>query len=467
MYEIISNFILNKFIINICIKYIKYFKIEQKYICNFSIYSLVFKIYDLNVKHLEWISMSNVEEFYKKHRAGAQDAAQSYHSYYLLLLLLRLRTGEKIGFEVKDDLHITKADGTTEYIQIKHSTQRDAQGNPVNLTSLDKDLWGTLSNWLTLIQSDNFKNLDKCKFTLITNKEERENKFQNALVDFKSEKDKNTEIFLNQISSISTNNQQILECIKQFNQLSQNDLRLFLNNLSIQTGNNDVIEKIKEEIFHKCSGKKEYIPTIFDSYCSRLQEKKYTEICNQGYYEISYSDYTKDFGHCIRVMYQHSPLPVRKWNKELPNDLESQIFIQQLLDIEDIDQDSKEEIREFTFKKLSTINTLSDWIVNKEIYQIDLENFEENTIELWKNYFKPKYRAIRRKIKNGDLISDLEDEIKPLAVEMLDELRKISLSVPGNLCPVNIFISNGYLYFLSDELKIGWHYDWENRYTNL
>lgn len=243
MYEIISNFILNKFINNICIKYIKYFKIEQKYICNFSIYSLAFKIYDLNVKHLEWISMSNVEEFYKKHRAGAQDAAQSYHSYYLLLLLLRLRIGEKIGFEVKEDLHITKADGTTEYIQIKHSTQRDAQRNPVNLTSLDMDLWGTLSNWLTLIQSDNFKNLDKCKFTLITNKEGRENKFQNVLIDFKSEKDKDTEIFLNQISSIPTNNQQILECIKQFKQLSQNDLRLFLNNLSIETGNNDVIKK--------------------------------------------------------------------------------------------------------------------------------------------------------------------------------------------------------------------------------
>lgn len=116
---------------------------------------------------------------------------------------------------------------------------------------------------------------------------------------------------------------------------------------------------------------------------------------------------------------------------------------------------------------MSTVNTLSDWIENKEIYQFDLENFEKNTIELWKNYFGSKYRAIRRKINNGDLISDLEDEIKPLAVEMLDDLRKISLSVPGNLYLVDIFISNGYLYLLSDKLKIGWHYDWKNRYTNL
>jgi len=44
---------------------------------------------------------------------------------------------------------------------------------------------------------------------------------------------------------------------------------------------------------------------------------------------------------------------------------------------------------------------------------------------------------------------------------MLNKLKIESLSVPDNLHPVNISISNDYLYFLLDELKIGWHYDWE------
>jgi len=59
-------------------------------------------------------------------------------------------------------------------------------------------------------------------------------------------------------------------------------------------------------------------------------------------------------------MYQNSSLLVRELNIELLDNLESQIFIQQLLDIENIDQNSKDEIREFTFKKLRTVNTLSN-----------------------------------------------------------------------------------------------------------
>lgn len=83
-------------------------------------------------------------------------------------------------------------------------------------------------------------------------------------------------------------------------------------------------------------------------------------------------------------MYQNSSLLVRELNIELLDNLESQIFIQQLLDIEDIDQNSKDEIREFTFKKLRTVNTLSNWVENKEIYQIGLENLRKKLLNFEK-----------------------------------------------------------------------------------
>lgn len=409
--------------------------------------------------------MSDVENFYSNHRAGAQDAAQSYHSYYLLLLLLRLKVGEKIGFEVKDDIHIEKTDGTTEFIQIKHSIQKAAQGNSINLTSLDKDLWGTLLNWLTLIQKSDFKNLDKCKFTLITNKQEKENKFQAALLAFKSENDQNTEKFLQSIITISNKNQLVSNCVSEFKKLSKKNLRIFLNNLVIETGNNDVIKQIKEEILTKCMNEN-YIQNIYNSFCSRLQEKKYIEICNQGYYEISFKDFLNDFSECMISLYKNSPLPERKLDIQLPDDLESQVFIQQLIDIGDIHQDEFEEIRDFTFKKMHTENVLDDWIKNGEIYHIDLVEFEKNIIENWKNFYRSHYREIKEKIREGNLANDLEKEIKSLACSMLDELRKKQMMVPGNNFAISIYTSNGYLYLLSDELKIGWHYDWKNRYIN-
>ena len=410
--------------------------------------------------------MNEIEEFYKNHGAGAQDAAQSYHSYYFLLLLLRMEVGEKIGFEVKEDIHIQKADGTTEFIQIKHTIQKAAQGNSVNLTTLDKDLWKTLLNWLKLIQLPNFENLEKCKFILITNKEEKENKFQDALRAFKSKEDNDTQIFLNKISSISTNNPEIANCITEFKKLLSSNLRLFLNNLNIETGNNDVIKKIKDEILKKCMNDK-YTETIFNSFCSQLQEKKYIQICSEGKYEISFNDFLKDFGQCMRIMYKNCPLPERRLEMDLLDNLESQIFIQQLLDIGDIYQDDSDEIRDFTFQKLHTINILSDWIENNEIYQFDLDMFEENIMGTWRNVSKEKYREIKKKINEGCLIKDLEEDIKSLAIGILDELRKKQMTVPGNTFPLSIYTSNGYLYLLSDELKIGWHYDWKNRYKNL
>lgn len=409
--------------------------------------------------------MNQPEEFYSEHRAGAQDAAQSYHSYYLLLLALKLKKGEKIGFEVKEDIHINKADGTNIFIQVKHSIQKNVHGNPINLTSLDNDLWGTLSNWLTLIQLPNFDNLEKCKFILLTNKGEGEIKFQDALNNFKSDENSDLSIFFKNISSISTNNSLILDCINKFKELSQRDLSLFLNNLLIETGEDDVIEKIKNEILYKCQNEK-YVQIIFNSYCSEFQEKKYAEICKHGFYEISFDDFLTEFGHCMRPVYQSSPLPERKWDFELPDNIESQIFIQQLLDIEDIDRGS-EDIRKFTFQKMHAENALSYWIENSEIYQIDLDRFEKDSINIWRNNHRSKFRDIDKKVKKGVAIGDLEEEIKLLAVHILDELRKNVMQVPGNSYCISVDASNGYLYLLSDELKIGWHYDWENRYKKI
>lgn len=166
-------------------------------------------------------------------------------------------------------------------------------------------------------------------------------------------------------------------------------------------------------------------------------------------------------------MYTNCPLPERRLEMDLLDNLESQIFIQQLLDIGDIYQDDFEEIRDFTFQKLHTINILSDWIENKEIYQFDLDMFEEDIMGTWRNVSKEKYREIRKKINEGCLIEDLEEDIKSLAIGILDELRKKQMTVPGNTFPLSIYTSNGYLYLLSDELKIGWHYDWKKRYKNL
>ena len=83
--------------------------------------------------------------------AAKTEIGFDYQFYYFFYLILDLRHGEKIGIEVKDDIHVDCADGSTVLIQTKHTLQTLKSGEPANLTERDKDLWKTLSNWGKII----------------------------------------------------------------------------------------------------------------------------------------------------------------------------------------------------------------------------------------------------------------------------------------------------------------------------
>ena len=131
--------------------------------------------------------MSKTTSIQEQHTAGAQAIGFDYQFYYFMLLVLELRNGQKIGFEVKDDVHIDKADGTTILLQTKHSTLTNSKGTIQNLTTLDGDLWKTLSNWIDFIKKGKENYINKHSFVLVTNKNESNNEFINSLINFKAD----------------------------------------------------------------------------------------------------------------------------------------------------------------------------------------------------------------------------------------------------------------------------------------
>ncbi len=128
--------------------------------------------------------MTKANKTQEQHTAGPIAIGFDYQLYLFMNLALELGPGEKIGFEVKDDIHIDKADGTTILYQAKHTVQQDSNKN---LTTLDSDLWKTLSNWVDFIKSnkENSNFLEKHSFILTTNKSENNNSFLIALLLFK------------------------------------------------------------------------------------------------------------------------------------------------------------------------------------------------------------------------------------------------------------------------------------------
>lgn len=397
----------------------------------------------------------------EQHTAGAQAIGFDYQFYYFMLLSLELRHGQKIGFEVKDDVHIEKGDGTTILFQTKHTVVENADGTVQNLTTLDSDLWKTLSNWADFIKTGNKDYLEKHSFVLVTNKNENNNDFIKSLIDFKTNKDYDKIIEKFNELKTKTKDETIQKYIDNLLSLDKTKLSKFLSKLIIDTGIDEIIEKVKEKILEKCVQDKFVVP-IFEKLSSNFQETKYTDIKNRKNFEISFDDFKNKFGKCFQIAFQEKSLPKRELPILLPEDLESQTFIKQLIDIGEISSGSK-YVEEYTTKMLKALNHFSFWVDENFVLPTDIDDFKKNSILIWANEFKAKYRQIENKINSGVLVNELENDIKSLGVELVDYLRKKDLSIP-TYPPIGIEFSNGHYYALSDKLEIGWHFDWQNKY---
>ncbi len=406
--------------------------------------------------------MTKANKTQEQHTAGPIAIGFDYQLYLFMNLALELGPGEKIGFEVKDDIHIDKADGTTILYQAKHTVQQDSNKN---LTTLDSDLWKTLSNWVDFIKSnkENSNFLEKHSFILTTNKSENNNSFLIALLLFK--KDNKTDKVLNKLKELKTKttDKTLKKYIQNVISIGQRKLNRFLTKLTIETDSDGIIDKIKKQISKSTKQNKERVDAVFNSLYSNLQSAKYTEIKDRKTFEISYKDFTKRFGRCFIVAFETKPLPKRNVPVLLPDDLENQLFIKQLIDIGQIQSGSKDIIK-FTTQMLKFLNDFTYWSEEEHfILLTEAEEFRKNSIEIWINEFRAKYRKIERQINSETPLHELEDNIKDLGADLVDYIRKQDLYIQG-FSPIGIEYSNGHYYALSDNLEIGWHFDWENKY---
>lgn len=406
--------------------------------------------------------MNTANKLQEQHTAGPQAIGFDYQFYYFMWLALDLKLGQKIGFEVKDDIHIDKEDGTTILFQAKHTVVQKENGNPQNLTTLDSDIWKTLSNWTDMIKSDaNF--LSKHSFCLVTNKGENNNKLIDALSLFRRDNDVDKVLDLLRDLRDKTKSAELKSYIRNVLSLAKKKAKLFLQKLSIETDTDDIIEKVKSKILERVFMIKEFVVPVFDSLSSNMNQAKYLDIKNKRKFEITYSEFWDQFGKCFIVNRERQPLPKRQFNINLPENLEEQVFIKQLIDIGEIDKASPQVIK-YTTQMLQLVNHLSYWTENNLLLPVDMDEFKRNSIMIWVNEFRARYRHIERQIKSGISITDLETEIQSLGLDLLDQLRRQDLPVAGD--SLGIELSNGHYYALSNTPELGWHFDWERKYKS-
>lgn len=401
----------------------------------------------------------------EQHTAGPQLIGFDYQFYYFMFLALELKLGQKIGFEVKDDIHIDLPDGTSVLLQTKHSIATNSDGSIQNLTDLDSDLWKTLSNWTEFIKADvsNGDFIETHSFLLVTNKSNQDNVFIKALVQFGIDNDLDN--LWNCVSDLQkkTKDATVKNYIKTVKSMGKRKFRTFASKLTIETGADSVIQKIKDRILENVRQEK-LVDSIFESLSSNLNVAKYTDIKDRKKFEITCDDFNKKFGKCFQPAFESKPLPPRNLPVLLPENLEEQPFIIQLLDIGEITSGSN-DIRDYTTQMLKFLNDFNYWSDENFLLPTEIEDFKGDSIQRWKNSFKARYRTIQNKINNGETLESFEDEIKELGIELINHIREQNLNIAG-YPPLGIPSSNGHYYALSNNLEIGWHLDWENKYKS-
>lgn len=407
--------------------------------------------------------LSDTIEIYDEHTAGTKLIGFDYQIFYFLYLSLDLNPGEELGFEIYDDIHVKYPNGNLELIQLKHTIQKNTSGEKINLTERDIDLWKTISNWISFINaSGNIQDyIKKTSFTIITNKSINSNIFLNKISCFKNGKITIKELDEYLLELYSGTDGKIKDKIHSLVKLPKKSKKNFLNKFNVISDKENIISKIKKQIY-KLIRREERVKDVFNSFCANIMVDKFLTISDRGNFKITFEDFSKKYKSCFDLAFSSNNLPIRQLSLIYPDDLKEQIFIKQLIEIGETDEDEEESIRDYTTAMLKFFNQIKDWVNEGDLLETDKTNLDRDAILVWKRIFKEKYREIKADLSKGISVEELENKIKKSAIECVDTMRKERMSVKDN--ELTEEYSNGLFYLLSNEPLIGWHWDWEKKY---
>jgi hypothetical protein len=401
--------------------------------------------------------MSKNKTHTEKTAAEATSIGFDYQYYFFLWKVISLLPNESVGLEVKDDVHCDLSNNYQLLYQLKHTIKKNTDESPANLTTSDRDMWKTFSNWSKVISDPNDSRstkkaqldfLKKTSFVLASNKSSnKSNKVVQIINDLQGGT-KNEEDVCKYFESLknSTGNDTLKDYINDVLCLDLDVLKGFLINTFFHLDNDDILKKCKEAIKSKMVPLNK-IDHAFAKLDSSIRADNFLLVKDKVKIEISFDTFYDKYRRHFDI-YRNGSLNIQEYKGALPDCLEDQVFIKQLLEIGFIESDDFEYISELTRFKLKLLNNLESWKHDGEILDSELDKFKKNAHTLWNNEFRFQYMG-----------SISEEEYNKKGAEILRTVLKNNLKLDGQKLDVDL--CNGTFYSLSDEPIIGWRKDWE------
>lgn len=387
--------------------------------------------------------------------------------YFINRLLKMADKRDDVSYEKYDDVSMSSEEGLV-YFQLKHSIGGRNQ-KTVNLSLRDYDLWKTLAVWIDITnKQDEDKRIDFLEsnsFVLVTNKNPVNNpfwmelqKYQKGEMSFDKLKKFYKKVYdeTGESKRKEVNDQKgkttkgYIKCLIDFDYADQ-----LLKSMSIcfePDLKKEILESLElnKNIPHKNveEAYQELLGLIRDKYYSD-QKDSYTR-----------EEFSKVFDRICQKYRERKFTFKRNTMTKLPPHLEDQVFIKQLMDVEDISLEDDPLIVEYTMEKFDYINSIRVATKNDDVSEEEVENVRADAVRYWRQ----KYKHYMGRINPDD-----NDKIIEKASDLLNDIRDKNIYFVEK--EIESYFSNGCFYYLSDkdsehEPQIGWRPGWEEKYKN-
>lgn len=418
-----------------------------------------------------FINMITPSKEQSKHAAADIFAAFDYQWDCFVLQLLDVNDGTTtVSFELLDDVDKQTGECITLY-QIKHSVQKNAKGETVNLSNRDTDLWKTISIWMKFIDEQPDV-LASHKFVLITNKTVVGNAFVNALDKFRENQSidelKSALISIQEsergnkdkTDTTKKKSVDISEIITEL--LNKSYLSEFCIRISVSETSDTLKDKIKRLMDTRFCLNKNRVDWAYTQLMTKLRDDSIENIENKIPVSYTGAIFKERYQSIIDIGRQkihfRTDYSISEFNGN-PRDL---LFMKQLFSIGDTNEDELDRMVELTTRWLCFNNNLQEHFNNRALLYEDVEKLTKNVVSSWDNCHRSKHRRITS--------VSTYDELCEAGCNTIDEMRNKQFSLAET--PLEQFLSEGCIYYYSNSATeiipelplIGWHRDWKDKF---
>lgn len=219
----------------------------------------------------------------------------------------------------------------------------------------------------------------------------------------------------------------------------------FFANVRFELDADDIIGMVKRAIHEKIIAENK-VDQVFERLDSQVRSDNFIAVKNGGFSVISFDEFITRYRKIFEdarsgKLVQHNFEPV------VPSDVFNQVFVARLIEVGALSASDKERAIEYTGQKIRLSTNLERWVQAGDLVGEEVARFHDAVYASWDNEF---YGAFEK-------CTSIEDVVDR-GMDILRRLKRERFSI--NESVLDVKLSNGELYYLSDIGKIGWHRDW-------